>query len=110
MRIQSLAVALTATSATCLAATNIAGAVATSGLILPKASTVPGGIYIAPVEGSPGKAPIVTYDGKRAMVIRSGGRWVAVVGLPLTATVGPGHIQVESGEAPEVAVTFSVSD
>ena len=54
-----------------------------SSLELPQASLVPGGIFIARVDGPANQAPVVTYDGNRAMVLRSRGNWVAVVGLPL---------------------------
>jgi murein DD-endopeptidase MepM/ murein hydrolase activator NlpD len=77
---------------------------------LPQSSLVPGGILIAPVDGPANRTPVVTYDGKRAMVLRSDDRWVAVVGLPLAITPGHASIQVQSGDAPEVPVKFDVAD
>ena len=77
---------------------------------LPHASLVPGGILITPVNGPADRTPVATYDGKRAMVLRSNDRWVAVVGLPLTITPGHASIQVQSGDAPEVPVEFDVAD
>ncbi len=82
------------------AATTVAHAAATKTLELPQASLVPGGILIAPVDGPANRLPVVTYDGNRAMVLRSDDRWVAVVGLPLTITPGHANIQVQSGEHP----------
>src|SRR5882757_4624391 len=49
---------------------------------LPQTSLVPGGVLILPIESAADKAPVVTLEGNRAMVVRSDGRWLAVVGLP----------------------------
>jgi murein DD-endopeptidase MepM/ murein hydrolase activator NlpD len=85
-------------------------ATATATLDLPKASLVPGGIFVAPIDAPANGTPVVTYDGKRAMVLRSDDRWIAVVGLPLAITPGHANIQVQSGAAPEVPVEFDVVD
>jgi murein DD-endopeptidase MepM/ murein hydrolase activator NlpD len=77
---------------------------------LPHASLVPGGIFIAPVEGPANNAPVVTYDGNRAMVLRSDDKWVAVVGLPLAITPGPANVVVKLGDATEIPVGFEVVD
>jgi murein DD-endopeptidase MepM/ murein hydrolase activator NlpD len=92
------------------AATSVANATATATLELPQASLVPGGIFVAPIDGPENRTPVVTYDGKRAMVLRSDDRWLAVVGLPLAITPGHASIQVQSGDAPEVPVEFDVVD
>jgi murein DD-endopeptidase MepM/ murein hydrolase activator NlpD len=75
---------------------------------LPQASLVPGGIFIAPIDGPDNDAPVVTYDGKRSMVLRSDGRWLAVIGLPLS--IAPGHetILVRSADSAESPVGFDV--
>jgi murein DD-endopeptidase MepM/ murein hydrolase activator NlpD len=54
--------------------------------------------------------PVVTYDGKRAMVLKSDDHWLAVVGLPLAITPGHASIQVQSGDAPEIPLQFDVVD
>jgi len=77
---------------------------------LPQESLVPGGIFIAPVEGPANRAPVVTYDGYRAMVLRSDDKWVAVVGLPLAITPGPANVLVKLGDATESPVGFEVVD
>jgi len=97
-------------AAVTLAGTAIASAATTSTLELPRASLVPGGIFVAPIQAPANRPPVVTYDGKRAMVLRSGERWVAVVGIPLAATPGQSHIQIQSGDAPEVPLEFKVID
>lgn len=84
------------------------GTARAASLQLPQASLVPGGVLIAPLEGSRDRAPVVTFDGKRAMVVQSDEGWVAIVGIPLSQE--PGHIQVmvRSGDAPPRPVEFEV--
>ncbi|MBV8806966.1 MAG: peptidoglycan DD-metalloendopeptidase family protein [Sinobacteraceae bacterium] len=91
-----------------LAATTVASAGTITTLVLPRASVVPGGVFITPIQGPAGQPPTVTYDGKRVMVLRSGARWEAVVGLPLAVTPGQAHIQVQSADTPEAALEFTV--
>src|SRR5712672_2573928 len=79
-------------------------------LALPHSTLVPGGILVTPIDAPANRPPVVTYDGKRAMVLRSDDRWIAVVGLPLAITPGHANIQVQSGDAPEVPVEFDVVD
>jgi murein DD-endopeptidase MepM/ murein hydrolase activator NlpD len=77
-------------------------------LKLPHESRVPGGIFITPIDGSEDSTPVVTYDGKRALVLRSGGRWIAVVGLPLSISPGHENVLVRSGQAAETPIGFDV--
>jgi murein DD-endopeptidase MepM/ murein hydrolase activator NlpD len=87
-----------------------AGTATSATLELPQSSLVPGGIFLAPIDGPANRTPVVTYDGKRAMVLRSDNRWVAIVGLPLATTPGHASIQVQTGDAPEAPVEFDVAD
>jgi murein DD-endopeptidase MepM/ murein hydrolase activator NlpD len=82
----------------------------TTTLELPEASLVPGGIFIAPIDAPAEQTPVVTYDGKRAMVLRSADRWLAVVGLPLALTPGHANILVQSAGAAAIPVGFDVID
>jgi murein DD-endopeptidase MepM/ murein hydrolase activator NlpD len=78
---------------------------------LPQSSLVPGGVFIFPIHSLDSQAgPVVTLDDQRAMVLRSDGHWVAVVGLPLTET--PGHLTVivRNGDAPETSIGFDITD
>ena len=77
---------------------------------LPRASVVPGGVFITPVQGEADQPPTVTLDGKRVMVIRSKDRWLAIVGIPLSTKLGPASISVKEGSATEVPVSFNVVD
>src|SRR5262249_29193413 len=51
-----------------------------------------------------------TFDGKRTMVLRSEGRWLAIVGIPLSATVGHATVQVSEGTAAAAPISFDISD
>ena len=77
---------------------------------LPQSSLVPGGVFILPIQSTSTQAPVVTLDGQRAMVLRSDGRWVAVVGVPLSEKPGHLTVQVSDGGAPEKSVGFDITD
>jgi murein DD-endopeptidase MepM/ murein hydrolase activator NlpD len=77
---------------------------------LPQQELVPGGVLILPIESASDQAPVVTLGGQRAMVLPSGGRWIAVVGLSLSQTPGHATIRVREGAAPETAVGFDIKD
>ena len=75
---------------------------------LPKASLVPGGVFITPIEGATDQAPAVTYEGNRVMVLRANDHWLAVVGIPLSTKLGHAKVLVKEGSATEVPVGFEV--
>jgi murein DD-endopeptidase MepM/ murein hydrolase activator NlpD len=77
---------------------------------LPQPSLVPGGIFILPLESTATQAPVVTLDGQRTMVLRSNGRWVAVVGLPLSEKPGHLTVLVRDSAAAEKTVGFDIVD
>ena len=81
-------------------------------LQLPQASLVPGGVLIVPIQSGAAEAPVVTFEGHRAMVLRSNGHWVAVVGVPLSES--PGHVTVSVREGgasgAEKSVGFDIVD
>jgi len=79
---------------------------------LPESSLVPGGVLVLPIESatSQPRAPLVTLDGQRVMVLRSGGKWVAVVGLPLSAKPGHASVVIRDGSDPERTVGFDITD
>src|SRR6201996_8545363 len=78
-------------------------------LKLPRNSLVPGGIFITYVNGgTEDTPPVVTYDGKRVMVLRADNKWLAVVGLPLSTIPGQGSVLVQSGETTNTPIEFAV--
>jgi len=79
-------------------------------LELPQSSLVPGGVLVQPLEGAAEQAPVATFEGKRAMVLRDGDRWVAIVGIPLSFNPGRATLHVRSGSNPESTIDFEVKD
>lgn len=75
---------------------------------LPRESRVPGGIAYVEVPGSDA-APVANVNGQRVAVVRRDGRWVAVVGIPLSAEVGRHTVQVQTSEG-TIEVPFEVAD
>jgi len=83
---------------------------ATGGPELPRPSAVPGGIEMIrlggpngpPPDGLHGDAPglnavpDVEAQGHRALVIRAGAGWLAIVGIPLSARPGPQSLLIRS--------------
>jgi murein DD-endopeptidase MepM/ murein hydrolase activator NlpD len=69
---------------------------------LPVESRVPGGIAILALDAPAEPVPRVMFNGRRAPVIRDGGRWVALVGIPLATKVGKHAAEVFLGGAKQV--------
>ncbi len=63
---------------------------------LPVSSSVPGGVAVIPLASANTAAPQVTFRGKRALVIRENGKWVALVGLPLSLAPGQYALSVNN--------------
>lgn len=65
---------------------------------LPRADAVPGGIAVVPLGSAQRPMPAAYFMNHRVMVVRHGGRWNAVVGLPLSLRIGEQRmITVENG-------------
>lgn len=60
-------------------------------------SAWPGGIAFVELGAADGPAPVVEYDGKRVLVMQEDGRWRAVVGVPLDASVGRAAVTMADG-------------
>ena len=75
---------------------------------LPVESRVPGGIAFVEVPGG-SEPPQVVFDGRRCAVIRRVDHWIAVVGIPLAATVGTHLLKVGGPQGP-TQVPFEVAD
>lgn len=76
---------------------------------LPKNEAVPGGIALVTLKNKGDKAPHAYFNGERVMVVRKGGEWVAVVGIPLHAALGEHPLKIRDG-AEETTRTFTVRD
>lgn len=55
---------------------------------MPKQLAVPGGIVQLPLLEAMNPAPTAYFQGKRVMVVKDRGWWVAVIGIPLDAKLG----------------------
>ncbi len=64
---------------------------------LPRDRAVPGGVALVDLGPASGAAPSVLRETRRVLVRAEGGRWVAVVGIPLAAPPGREQLSVESG-------------
>src|SRR5690606_3355518 len=67
---------------------------------------VPGGVAVVQLGHQP-QAPQDGYHERRVMVLDDKGRWIAVVGVPLSANIGQHHVAVESAQGKQRA-TFTV--
>jgi murein DD-endopeptidase MepM/ murein hydrolase activator NlpD len=77
--------------------------------VLPRESRVPGGVAILDL-GAVGKPGEVLFDGHRAPVLRSAGRWVAIVGIPLASEPGRHAATVEPADgSPARELEFDVA-
>jgi murein DD-endopeptidase MepM/ murein hydrolase activator NlpD len=77
----------------------------------PKTSAVPGGVLTfkldAPVDQP---APVVTLDGNRAMVVRDGDAWMAVVGIPLSTQPGKTVVDIRTATGEPTKREFEISN
>jgi len=67
---------------------------------LPRAELVPGGVAIVQLDPASTPLPHALFQGNRAMVVQSGNRWVAVVGIPLAEQPGRASLNVVAANHP----------
>jgi murein DD-endopeptidase MepM/ murein hydrolase activator NlpD len=88
----------------------LAAPLATAATELPQQSAVPGGVVMLAIDAPAERAPLATFEGNRALVLRTEQGWLAIVGLPLGAHPGPATLAVRIGDAPEKSVAFQITD
>ena len=76
---------------------------------LPRSSAVPGGVLVREVAAAGAPAPLVSFQGKRVMVLRTPMAWVAVVGLPLGIAPGSASLAVRGADGQARSVSFEVA-
>jgi murein DD-endopeptidase MepM/ murein hydrolase activator NlpD len=76
---------------------------------LPREDAVPGGVKIIPLHTVGDAVPYVDADGHRALVVKDGTAWYAVIGIPLAAPLGTRRVTLRSGAGPE-EIAFRVND
>jgi murein DD-endopeptidase MepM/ murein hydrolase activator NlpD len=74
---------------------------------LPHENAVPGGLKIIRLDNHGASPPYVDADGHRALVIQDGAAWMAVIGIPLSASLGEHEITVRDAGARQ-AIKFNV--
>jgi murein DD-endopeptidase MepM/ murein hydrolase activator NlpD len=77
---------------------------------LPQKSVVPGGVVTLAIDAPAERAPVATFAGNRAMVLKTEQGWLAVVGLPLSALPGAATLAVRIGGAPDKSIEFQITD
>ena len=60
-------------------------------------ATWPGGVAKIDLGAASGDVPIIKYDEKRVLVAKTDGRWQAIIGVNLDATVGSASITLADG-------------
>ena len=80
-----------------------------SGYALPRESSVPGGVKILKIDVHSGSMPYVDVEGHRALVVQDGTSWIAVIGIPLSAPLGPREAIVHANDT-RLGIEFTVGD
>lgn len=76
---------------------------------LPEQLAVPGGIVHIPLGDTKTSLPQVSYQNHRVLVVQHDLKWLAVVGIPLDATVGQQNISVKTPKG-DTVISFQISE
>ena len=86
-----------------------AGPALASAYVLPHESAVPGGVKVLRLDVHGDSMPYVDVDGHRALVVQDGSSWIAIIGIPLSASLAPRQVIVHSGDARQ-EIQYSIGD
>jgi len=79
------------------------------GLDLPHENAVPGGVKILHLDSEGPSLPYVDADGHRALVLPDDSKWIAIIGIPLSAPLGTRQVIVRGTNGRQV-IEFSVGN
>jgi murein DD-endopeptidase MepM/ murein hydrolase activator NlpD len=79
------------------------------GIELPQENPVPGGVKLLRLDSAGDVPPYVDADGHRALVVQDGRTWIAVIGIPLAAALGPRQVTVRDAAGSRV-IEFTVGE
>jgi murein DD-endopeptidase MepM/ murein hydrolase activator NlpD len=72
------------------------------GLDLPHENAVPGGVKILHLDSEGPSLPYVDADGHRALVLPDDSKWIAIIGIPLSAPLGTRQVIVRGTNGRQV--------
>jgi murein DD-endopeptidase MepM/ murein hydrolase activator NlpD len=84
-------------------------ATASPSLELPASTLVPGGLAVLALDADSAEAPEVRYHDRRVMVLSDGGKWLALVGIPLSAEPGRHTVRIGNDAEPPRYQGFTVT-
>jgi murein DD-endopeptidase MepM/ murein hydrolase activator NlpD len=76
---------------------------------LPRENAVPGGVKVIRLDVHGNAMPYVEADGHRAMVVKDGADWLAIIGIPLSAPLAERQVVVHGSEGRQ-EIAFVVGD
>ena len=77
---------------------------------LPHQELVPGGVALIETGNAAKPAPVVTYGGKRVLTVADQGKWIAVLGLPLSTKPGVVAVDIRTADGTHNARRVKVAD